>query len=68
MKQINERRVPTLFPEERGGITTSLNKIEYKMWFLKKNPIFFLQTRLRDSWYEVREKSMKYTKERGLPS
>jgi hypothetical protein len=31
MKQINERRVPTLFPEERGGITTSLNKIEYKM-------------------------------------
>jgi hypothetical protein len=67
MKFFNERMVPALFPGESGGITTSLSKIEYKMWFKKKNPIFFLQTRLHDSWYEAREKSMKYTKEKGLP-
>ena len=65
MKFFNERRVPTLFSRESGGITTSLDKIEYKMWFKKKLQILFYKpgcvvfgTRLKKNKWNIQKKEV----------
>jgi hypothetical protein len=57
--------VPALFPGESRGITTSLSKIEYKMWFKKKSNFFFyklgcmiLGTRREKNQWNIQKKKV----------